>query len=160
MPFFVIYLLLFIFIYFTVPKVKLVVVSVTANSNTSVNVHWKIQEIHERLNNPVHFNLSYCPVEDCREYHSNRSQGKSKEIVGLITYAEYEFKVKAVGITAKDGTRVLYPEGNFSEPFRGRTKEGGKKRSVFLCRRHKVFLRPELFQTWLALTSVNHRGNV
>lgn len=160
MPFFVIYLLLFIIIYFTVPKVKLVVVSVTAKSNTSVNVRWKIQEIHERLNDPEHFNLSYCPVEDCREYHSNTSQGKSKEIVGLITYAEYEFKVKAVGITAKDGTTMVYPEGNFSEPFRGRTKEGGKKRSVFLCRRYKVFLWPELFQAWLALTSVNHRGNV
>ena len=151
---------MFIIIYFTVPKVKLVGENVTAISNTSVNVSWKIQEIHERLNNPEHFNLSYCPVEDCREYHSNRSQGKSKEIVGLITYAEYEFKVKAVEITAKDGTRVLYPEGSFSEPFRGRTKEGGKNRSVFLCRRHKMFLWPELFQAWLALTSVNHRGNV
>ncbi|XP_015757030.1 PREDICTED: protein sidekick-1-like, partial [Acropora digitifera] len=112
--------------YQTIPKVKLVVVNVTAKSNTSVNVRWKIEDIHERLNNPVHFNLSYFPVEDCREYHSNRFQGKSKliQIVGLITYAEYEFKVKAVGITAKDGTRVLYPEGRFSEPFRGRTKEG------------------------------------
>lgn len=132
----------------------------TAESHTSVNVRWKIEDIHERLNNPVHFNLSYCPVKDCREYHSNTSQDKSKEIVGLITYAEYKFKVKAVGITAKDGTRVVYPEGNFSEPFRGRTKEGGKNRSVFFCRRQKVFLWPELFQAWLALTSVNHRGNV
>lgn len=153
---------MFIIIYFTVPKVKLVVENVTAISNTSVNVSWKIQEIHERLNNPEHFNLSYCPVEDCWKYHSNTSQDKRLfiQIVGLITYAEYEFKVKAVRITAKDGTRVLYPEGSFSEPFRGRTKEGGKNRSVFLCRRHKMFLWPELFQAWLALTSVNHRGNV
>ena len=132
-----------------------------AKDNNSIEVHWEM-EYNKRLNNPEHFNLHYCPVENCTKYISKNITASNRlaMISGLITYAKYEFKVRAVGITARDGTRVWFPEGHFSDPVFGRTKEGGKSRSVFLCRCHKVSLWPELLQVWLTLTRVNYHINL
>ena len=122
------FIIVFFFLYVTVPKVKLVGKGVIGKTDTSVNVSWEIEDIHKRLKNPQRFNLHYCPVENCTSYtwKNITSSKRSAVISGLITYAEYKFKVKAVGITARDGTKMLFPEGNFSHPFNGRTMEGGK----------------------------------
>ena len=51
----------------------------------------------------------------------------------LLTYVEYAIQVKAVNITAKDGTAVRIPEGQYSNPGYATTHAGGNVLSVDLC---------------------------
>lgn len=145
MLFFIIYLC----IYFTVPEVKLKMNDPIPKGNESIELKWNIAEYNKSLNEPRHFHLRFCPVKNCGNYTSSKNfSTTTATISGLITYAKYNFTIKAVRITARDGTKVSFPEGHFSDPVYGRTKEGGKNRSIFLCRRHKVSLWPKLLQAW------------
>ena len=127
MLFFIIYFC----IYFTVPEVQLKLDKPTPQGNKSIVVRWNVK-YDKRLNEPRHFHMRFCPVKNCGNYSSqNFSNTKNATISDLVTYAEYKFQIRAVNITAIDGTNVLFPEGNFSEPVSGRTDEGGKNRPIF-----------------------------
>ena len=131
---------LILFFVFVVPDVNLTFLEAKATSNSSINVSWKIQHINKRLNEPTSYRLSYCPKKYCEKYsfvanHSAKTSAYpvnlntlfEHSLGNLTTYVEYKIRVRAVGITAKDGTKVLFPRGNFSEPIYGRTLEGGKR---------------------------------
>ena len=125
---------LILFFVFVVPDVNLTLFKAGATSNSSINVSWKIQHINKRLNEPTRYRLSYCPKKYCENYSfvENHNAETSADLENLITYVKYKIRVKAVGITAKDGTKVLIPSGNFSEPIYERTLEGGKRWSLYL----------------------------
>ncbi|XP_068751750.1 protein sidekick-1-like [Montipora capricornis] len=121
----------------TIPDVNLTFLYANATSNSSITVLWQIQHINKRLNEPTRYRLSYCPKKYCEKYSfvANHNAKTSAYPVNLntlfeyslrnlTTYVEYKIRVRAVGITAKDGTKVLIPRGNFSEPIYKRTLEG------------------------------------
>ena len=131
---------LILFFVFVVPDVNLTFSGAKTTSISSITVLWKIQHINKRLNEPTRYRLSYCPKKYCEKYsfvanHSaktsaypvNLSTLFEYSLRNLTTYVEYKIRVRAVGITAKDGTKVLFPRGNFSEPIYKRTLEGGKR---------------------------------
>ena len=131
---------LILFFVFVVPDVNLTFSGAETTSNSSITVLWKIQHINKRLNEPTRYRLSYCPKKYCEKYSfvANYSAETSAypvnlnanfeyNLENLTTYVEYKIRVRAVGITAKDGTKVLFPRGNFSEPIYERTLEGGKR---------------------------------
>ncbi|XP_074627585.1 protein sidekick-like isoform X3 [Acropora palmata] len=108
----------------TMPEVQLKLDKPTPQGNKSIVVRWNVK-YDKRLNEPRHFHMRFCPVKNCGNYSSqNFSNTKNATISDLVTYAEYKFQIRAVNITAIDGTNVLFPEGNFSEPVSGRTDEG------------------------------------
>ena len=49
------------------------------------------------------------------------------KLQNLLTYVEYEIKVQPINITAKDGTTVEFPEGNYSNPVNETTLQGGNE---------------------------------
>ncbi|XP_068752556.1 protein sidekick-2-like isoform X2 [Montipora capricornis] len=114
----------------TIPDVNLTFLYANAISNSSINVSWKIQHINKRLNEPTRYRLSYCPKKYCEKYSAETSEYPVNlnlfeySLGNLTTYVEYKIRVRAVGITAKDGTKVLFPSGKISEPIYERTLEG------------------------------------
>ncbi|XP_068689584.1 protein sidekick-1-like isoform X2 [Montipora foliosa] len=112
----------------TIPDVNLTFLYANATSNSSIDVSWKIQHINKRLNEPTRYRLSYCPKKYCEKYSAddpvNLNTLFEYSLGNLTTYVEYKIRVMAMDITAKDGTKVLIPSGNFSKPIYGRTLEG------------------------------------
>ncbi|XP_068752561.1 protein sidekick-2-like [Montipora capricornis] len=114
----------------TIPDVNLTFLYANAISISSINVSWKIQHVNNRLNEPTRYRLSYCPKKYCEKYSAETSEYPVNlnlfeySLGNLTTYVEYKIRVRAVGITAKDGTKVLFPSGKISEPIYERTLEG------------------------------------
>ena len=120
------------FLILTVPDV-LLKVSTPAVNTSAIEVQWEVERIDPQLQTPSQFLVSYCP-KDYYHCFSNITATAMKVVLHpLYTYVWYQIKVKAINIlTAKDGTKVEIPEGNFSEPVENRTTEGGKHFSSFL----------------------------
>jgi len=102
-------------------------VTATATSNSSIDVKWDIQRIHPQLNNSLKYRVSYCPTKGCGERNITETSGKMAKLQNLLTYVEYEIKVQPINITAKDGTTVEFPEGNYSNPVNETTLQGGNE---------------------------------
>lgn len=92
---------------------------------------WDIQHIRPQLNNPLKYRVSYCPTKECEEGNITETSNSTTKLQNLLTYVEYEIKVQPINITAKDGTAVESPEGNYSNPVNERTLEGGNEDLLF-----------------------------
>jgi len=108
-------------------------------------VTWKIEHIHDRLT-AKNLTIEYCEMKrDTRKVLNTRCNpcqyknitiitdviSSQTELTGLRSYTIYRVKAKATNIVAKDGTEVITPYGNYSNPSYNETKEGGEE-FVFL----------------------------
>ena len=131
------YLVNFLFSWFLVlPYLVLflapdVVLNATASvkNKTSILVSWQIERIHARLQKPDTYQVSYCPHcrrKTCLETNISTSAGDLTTLVsGLLVGVTYNITVRAINITASDGTPVETPYGSYSEPVYNTTHEGG-----------------------------------
>ena len=108
-----------------------VVLNATASvkNKTSILVSWQIERIHPRLKPPDTYQVSYCPHcfwKTCWETNISTSSGNQTTLVsGLLVGVTYNITVRAINVTARDGTPVETPYGNYSEPVYSTTLEGG-----------------------------------
>lgn len=126
-------------------------VSATVISNSSIKLTWAITDVHPQLK-VKGFNIKYCvlkrngtSMEDldktctsdpCEEKNENANavpylhmmdSQKFLSLHHLRSYTKYGITVRATNITARDGTVVKTPYGNYSEPVYNTTHEGGKR---------------------------------
>ena len=115
---------------FLVPDV-LLNVTAKATGNSSIHVTWKVERIHPQLNTPGLYQVSYMYCQNkqpqCTGNFTSKATALTKELKNLLIFVKYEIRVKAVNITAKDGTEVRISEGNYSMPAYATTDEGGDK---------------------------------
>ena len=73
--------------------------------------------------------MSYCPRcrgKTCLEKNISTSASNLTTLVsGLLVGVTYNITVRAINVTARDGTLVETPYGNYSEPVYSTTHEGG-----------------------------------
>ena len=113
---------------FLAPKVVLNVTASVINK-TSIRASWQIGWIHPRLQTPDTYQVSYCPHcprKTCLETNIFTSSGGQTTLVsGLLVGVTYNITVRAINITARDGTHVETPYGSYSKPVYNTTHEGG-----------------------------------
>ena len=108
-----------------------VVLNATASviSKTSILVSWQIERIHLRLRTPDTYQVSYCPHcrrKTCLEKNISTSAINLTTLVSdLLVGVTYNITVRAINITARDGTHVETPYGSYSKPVYNTTHEGG-----------------------------------
>lgn len=98
-------------------------------SNSSINVTWKVIEKPFGLNTPDKYEIESCTVDNSCQNRSCLTNITSKnwhEFTNLRGGTTHKFRVRPIELSAKDGTVLKYPEGNFSEQINVTTKEGGK----------------------------------
>ena len=102
-----------------------------ATGNSSIRVTWKVERIHPRLNNASLYQVSYTyclkKPPPCTQNFTSNTSALTQELKNLLIFVEYVIRVKAVNITAQDGTEVRISEGNYSMPAYATTHEGGDK---------------------------------
>ena len=69
-----------------------------------------------------------CPGEFCNVTYTSAVE---LDLDNLLMNVMYTVKVRAINITAKDGTMVTFPEGNYSKPVNETTLEGGENNFFF-----------------------------
>ena len=113
---------------FLAPEVVLNAAASVINK-TSILVSWQIEQIHARLQKPDTYQMSYCPHcrrKTCQEKIISTSAGEVTTLVsGLLVGVTYNITVRAINVTARDGTRVETPYGKYSKPVYNTTHEGG-----------------------------------
>ena len=118
-------------------------VTAKAESNSTIMVTWKIENIHDQLI-AGNFIIQYCEVEGnnqdklltrcnrrpCKYNNVTTSPGTgahTEHLTGLPSYTRYRIKVKAINITARDGTEVATPYGEYSNSSYDNTSEAGEE---------------------------------
>ena len=108
-----------------------VVLNATASviNETSIRAWWEIGSIHPRLRTPDTYQVSYCPHcrwKPCLATNISTSAGNLTTLVsGLLVGVTYTITVRAINVTARDGTPVETPYGEYSKPVYNTTHEGG-----------------------------------
>ena len=91
---------------------------------------WKVIDKPFGLYTPNKYEIkSSCTVNDSCQPGSCLTNITSKiwhEFTNLRGGTTHKFKVRPIELSARDGTVLTYPEGNFSEQINVTTKEGGK----------------------------------
>ncbi|XP_027035835.1 protein sidekick-2-like [Pocillopora damicornis] len=103
-------------------------------SNSSINVTWKVIDKPFGLYTPDKYEINSCTVNDSCPSGSCLTNITSKnwhEFTNLRGGTTHKFKVGPIELSARDGTVLTYPEGNFSEQINVTTKEGAPTRSPF-----------------------------
>ena len=108
-----------------------VVLNATASviNQTSIRASWQIGCIHPRLRTPDTYQVSYCPRcrwKPCLATNISTSAGNLTTLIsGLLVGVTYNITVRAINITASDGTPVETPYGDYSKLVYSTTREGG-----------------------------------
>lgn len=90
---------------------------------------WKVIDKPFGLYTPDKYEIKSCTVNDSCQYGSCLKINTSKnwhEFTNLRGGTTHKFRVRPVELSARDGTVLTYPEGNFREQINVTTKEGGK----------------------------------
>ena len=90
---------------------------------------WKVIDKPFGLYTPDKYEIKSCTVNDSCQYGSCLKINTSKnwhEFTNLRGGTTHKFRVRPVELSARDGTVLTYPEGNFREQINVTTKEGGE----------------------------------
>ena len=90
---------------------------------------WKVIDKPFGLYTPDKYEINSSTVNDLCPSGSCLTNITSKnwhEFTNLRGGTTHKFKVRPIELSARDGTVLTYPEGNFSEQINVTTKEGGK----------------------------------
>lgn len=124
-----------------------VVLNVTAEatSNSTIRVKWKIEQILDQLI-ANGLKIKYCEMKrnegnepdglddrcnPCKDKNVTDKNLQTVSLTDLRSYTIYNITAQVTNISAKDGTLVETPHGNYSNPIYPETHEGGEE-YVFL----------------------------
>ncbi|XP_022778501.1 Down syndrome cell adhesion molecule-like protein 1 homolog, partial [Stylophora pistillata] len=96
-------------------------------TNSSLKVTWNVTEKPVGLNMPDKYEIESCAVDDSCKVGScmnNTTSTNWYELLELRGASAYKFRDRAINLTARDGTVLKHPEGNFSEHIEVTTQEG------------------------------------